>query len=242
MQIDYTKYGYIYKITNSVKDKIYIGLHRITKDEEWMTYLGSGTAISRAVRKHGREKFSKDLIVYADSEKELCRLETFHINQAVQNGEKLYNIFKSKSEKMSKRTILNLNEHPILDWYFDDKLSTADIADKLKISQPTVYAYLQTFKDSDERFKQVVHGRGLSSEKRKGKTLSDDYKKKISKSLKSKEKVQCEYCEEFFGANAIFIHRKTCKETPWPHCLHCDKRLSKRTAKYCFDHRFASMR
>jgi len=44
---------YVYKITNNINDKIYIGKHS-SKDINRDSYLGSGIAISKAIKKYGR--------------------------------------------------------------------------------------------------------------------------------------------------------------------------------------------
>lgn len=52
---------YIYKITNLVNNKIYIGLS--TKSvEESMCYFGSGRLINEAILKYGKENFHKEII------------------------------------------------------------------------------------------------------------------------------------------------------------------------------------
>jgi group I intron endonuclease len=52
---------YIYKITNTINNKIYIGLS--TKSVEKSTnYLGSGEIQSRAIKKYGKENFIKEIL------------------------------------------------------------------------------------------------------------------------------------------------------------------------------------
>ena len=48
----------IYKVTNKINGKIYIG--QTSKNDE--TYLGSGTIITKAVLKYGRDSFIKEII------------------------------------------------------------------------------------------------------------------------------------------------------------------------------------
>jgi len=52
---------YIYKITNLINNKIYIGLS--TKSvEESTKYYGSGILIKEAIQKYGKENFTKEII------------------------------------------------------------------------------------------------------------------------------------------------------------------------------------
>lgn len=52
---------YIYKITNNVNGKSYIGLKTKTADES-ENYYGSGTLINLAIEKYGIENFTKEII------------------------------------------------------------------------------------------------------------------------------------------------------------------------------------
>ena len=70
----------IYKITNTVNGKYYIGKHQ-TKDLN-DGYMGSGKHLKRAIKKHGIDNFSKEILhVFQteqemnDKEKELVLLE-----------------------------------------------------------------------------------------------------------------------------------------------------------------------
>ena len=67
----------IYKITNLVNDKIYIG----QKLHDSSDYLGSGKLIKRAIRKHGRENFTKDILEHCTSKEHLDEREKFWIKE-----------------------------------------------------------------------------------------------------------------------------------------------------------------
>ena len=84
-------YGYIYKTTNTLNDKIYIGQKK-GRFEKW--YMGSGVHIQRSLKKNGKDKFKLEIITYADSQEQLDELEKKFIleyrNQL--SKDKLYNI------------------------------------------------------------------------------------------------------------------------------------------------------
>ena len=52
---------YIYKITNNLNNKIYIGLKTLTVKES-KSYYGSGTAIKNAIDKYGKHNFTKTIL------------------------------------------------------------------------------------------------------------------------------------------------------------------------------------
>lgn len=69
-------YGYIYKTTNLINGKIYIGQHKATIFEN-NNYLGSGNLIKRAIKKYGEEHFKVELIDVAENQKELDEKEIY---------------------------------------------------------------------------------------------------------------------------------------------------------------------
>ena len=79
---------YIYKITNNLNNKIYIGL-KTSSVEESESYYGSGVAINHAIKKYGKDNFTKtilerDIIDYDY----LCERERHYIDiyDAQENG------------------------------------------------------------------------------------------------------------------------------------------------------------
>jgi len=68
---------YIYKTTNLVNGKIYIGQSHYNDSK----YLGSGLLILKAIKKYGRTNFRKDILVPNIHSKELMdKLEIAYIN------------------------------------------------------------------------------------------------------------------------------------------------------------------
>jgi hypothetical protein len=60
---------YIYKTTNQINGKIYIGLTTMNEEEsKW--YFGSGDSIKKALEKHGVENFKKEILERGFSSKE----------------------------------------------------------------------------------------------------------------------------------------------------------------------------
>lgn len=87
----YRYYGYIYITTNLVNGKRYIGQKKINRN--WKNYLGSGLLISKAIKKYGKENFSKVIIDFAYTAEELNKKEEEYISfyNAVES-EDFYNL------------------------------------------------------------------------------------------------------------------------------------------------------
>lgn len=72
-------YGYIYKTTNLINGKKYIGKH-ISEIFEPDSYLGSGILLSKALKKYGKENFKCELLETCSSKEELDRKEKYWIS------------------------------------------------------------------------------------------------------------------------------------------------------------------
>ena len=66
----------IYKTTNLINGKIYIGQTRKTAP----SYYGSGTVIRHAIKKYGKENFSREILEECCTEKELNEREIYWID------------------------------------------------------------------------------------------------------------------------------------------------------------------
>jgi len=65
----------IYKTTNLINGKIYIG--QLAREDP--NYLGSGEILKKAIKKYGKENFTRETIAYCNSKDELDSLEIFYI-------------------------------------------------------------------------------------------------------------------------------------------------------------------
>lgn len=72
--------GYIYKTTNKVNNKIYVGQK---KSDKFLgeSYLGSGKILTQAVAKYGKDMFKVELLDTADSLEELGEKEKYWIKE-----------------------------------------------------------------------------------------------------------------------------------------------------------------
>lgn len=98
----------VYKITNLINNKIYVGAHKTSNLED--NYMGSGTYITNAINKHGIENFSKEILHILDSEEEMYLKEKEIVN----------------SEFLSRDDVYNLNEGGLGGWNYINSILTPE--------------------------------------------------------------------------------------------------------------------
>lgn len=84
------KYRYLYKITNLVNNKIYVGIHSTDNLDDG--YMGSGKALHFAKIKHGIENFKKEIISFHDTVESLNKAEAEVVNREFVDREDTYNL------------------------------------------------------------------------------------------------------------------------------------------------------
>lgn len=82
---------YIYKTTNLVNKKIYIGLHK-SDDIENDNYMGSGSAFSKSFKKYGRDNFKREILHEVNTLEEASKLESLIVNESFVRDRNNYNL------------------------------------------------------------------------------------------------------------------------------------------------------
>ena len=72
-------YYIIYKITNLLNDKIYVGFHKT--EDIYDDYMGSGKLIKEAIAEFGVQNFKKDIIAIFDNKDDAEALEAEIVTQ-----------------------------------------------------------------------------------------------------------------------------------------------------------------
>jgi group I intron endonuclease len=163
----YMKYT-IYKTTNMVNGKMYIGKHQTENIED--SYYGSGKALKASIKKHGKENFKKEILFVFDTEVEMNQKEVDLITEEFVARTDTYNMgvggeggphFKGKKHSLeTRKKIRKANDER--DWS----------------CRRGIPAHNKGKKDSEETRK-----RKSAAAKRKP-PMSEAHKRKISESLK----------------------------------------------------------
>lgn len=86
------KYHYFYKIVNNLNDKFYYGIH--TTNNLYDNYKGSGKLLNFSYKVHGLEYFTKYVLMFFETRKDLLNYEKKIVTEELCNNEFCYNIVK----------------------------------------------------------------------------------------------------------------------------------------------------
>jgi group I intron endonuclease len=84
------KFHFIYKTTNLLNNKFYIGMHSTSNLKDG--YIGSGTNLRRAVRKYGIDNFKFEILEWCSNRDELIKREVEIITEEYINDYNCYNM------------------------------------------------------------------------------------------------------------------------------------------------------
>lgn len=84
------KFNILYKITNNLNDRYYIGIH--STDNLNDNYMGSGKLLNEAYKKYGKSNFKFEILNYCKNRQELVQLEKKIVNELFIKDNQTYNI------------------------------------------------------------------------------------------------------------------------------------------------------
>lgn len=116
---------YIYKTTNLITNKIYIGQHK-KKLNNNKTYFGSGKLLKEKIKEYGIENFNNEIIEYCNNIDELNEREIFWIKKLDANNKDIgYNITSGGKQKIPSEEFIkrckdvrnDISEEKKQEWY-----------------------------------------------------------------------------------------------------------------------------
>jgi hypothetical protein len=83
---------FIYQITNLKNNRFYIGQHQCEGEFLDSNYYGSGTAIKRAVKKHGIQNFKREVLIECQSVESMIFMEKIYVGPELVKDRQCYNL------------------------------------------------------------------------------------------------------------------------------------------------------
>jgi group I intron endonuclease len=205
-------YGYIYKTTNLINGKFYIGQHKGDWD---YSYFGSGKLIKRAIKKYGVENFTCFPLAWAWSKEELNKKEIEYIT----HYQPEYNIMIGGGDGNTEKK-----------WYLSEetkqKMSEAQKGKTLSEKHKRKLSISHLGLISGNKGKHHSEETKLKiSEAHKGKTLSEEHKRKISIASKNiSEETRKKMSEAKKGENnPMFGTHRTGEKNPFYEKTHTEE-------------------
>jgi len=217
----------IYKIINTLNNKVYIGKHETYDIDD--KYFGSGVILKMAIKKYGKENFIKNIIEFCENLDHLNEREIYWINNIDSITPKGYNIniggkggdnFTNNPNKEIIRLKMTQNRKPKI--YTD--------ADREKYRQRMLGTKLPNHKKIKCEFCSIMISK--ANHNRWHGIYCKSNPNKIEKITETKK---CEFCDK----NAILSsytlsHGKNCKSNPnkmekiteTKKCEFCDKNIN----------------
>ena len=160
-------YGYIYKTTNLINNKIYIGQHKSKSFD--VKYYGSGKYLKSSMNKHGKENYHVELIEWCSDKHCLDVRERFWISYYRNSNYPMYNIAKGGE---GGDICSNLSDI--------DKQQR-----KVRLQKNSYFSNLTEEQSS------LIHKKGWETRRTEGTDkFSDRHRQRLSDSHKGKERTQ----------------------------------------------------
>jgi hypothetical protein len=160
----------VYKVTNLVNNKFYIGVHATKNPND--SYIGSGKIIKDAIKKYKKENFKKEVLFIFDTLTEALNKEKEIVNEDFVKDNNNYNI--SLGGGLGGK---NINGLSFAGRHHDDET-------KEKIRQASLGNSHNVGKKLTEEHKQKIGSKNSVS--LKGKMKSEEHKQKIRESILKK--------------------------------------------------------
>ena len=189
----------IYKITNTLNNKIYIGAHSTEDIND--SYMGSGIAIKKAQKKYGIEHFTKEILHVFDTREEMYEKEREIVDLEFINRPDTYNAgIGGKGAPMAligwsdeQRKLISENT--------SKAMQTPEMRERMSKAHTGKRQSEESNRKRSETIKAMYKGSAFD---RTGSTLTEAHKAKISRAVSVDDVI---YSSGTEAANALGLSR-----------------------------------
>lgn len=176
----------IYKTTNILNGKYYIGKHKTGKLDDG--YLGSGTLLKRSIAKYGRSAFRKDILFVFDNEQEMNAKEAEIVSELFIQSDDTYNLKVGGEGGWDYNNVVNPHSRDRCGIALQDMYRNNPILDKQR--RDNLSDYMSNLEGLDDRIRKMnkVIKSKYPEGVWKGKRHKEESKKKIGDKSKIHQK------------------------------------------------------
>lgn len=172
----------VYQTTNLLNGKIYIGKHETNNPND--RYLGSGKLLTRAIKKHGRDNFKKEVLFDFQTEAEMNAKEAELVDEEFCLREDTYNICHGGKGGWGYVNVFVID---------DEHRRLAGMKSSSKESRELHFKRLATDLDYQSEYRSLVskgvrNGKVPSSRFKMGNQPSEEWKRNHSEFMKENQK------------------------------------------------------
>jgi group I intron endonuclease len=156
----------IYKITNTLNGRFYIGMHTGFEDDG---YIGSGKRIRAEIKKHGKENFSKEILEVCSDRKSLEQREAAIVNEELlidplclnlKNGGEGGGRFWSKEQQLNATIAGNMSPKRKSKLINDKITATKKLRGTMVVPNPATFGMLGKNHSNKTKQKMSLSGSG----------------------------------------------------------------------------------
>ena len=150
----------IYKITNNINKKIYIGSHKTKNKDDG--YMGSGKYLNYAINKYGVENFTKEILFIFDNAKEMYDKEAEIVDDTFLAEENTYNLKRGGFggfDYINDRSLQNKRPFTVADSFKGAAISAARTKETISACNKLMWSKV----DTETRKQHTIPARTLAN-------------------------------------------------------------------------------
>lgn len=203
-------FHFLYKTTNKVNGKIYIGIHSTDCIEDG--YIGSGTNLLAAKKKYGAGNFSREILEFCDTREQLLDLEKSVVTQDFVDRPDTYNCIVGGGGWKSTPSTFMSEEHRRK---ISESNKIAQLGNSNRKNSTTSDSARENMKRSSGKGKpkpRTAEHQAKLTATMYGRNPSAETRKAMSESAKNRKKVECVHCGKLVPPQQINRwHNDNCK-------------------------------
>jgi group I intron endonuclease len=145
---------FIYKITNLINNKCYVGLTTRSVEQRWKEHCSADSLIGKAIRKYGIECFAIEILAEAETVEELEALEIQYIGEFRSFGEGYNLTVGGGNPILSNETKKKISENNAR--YWSGKTFSKEMKEKLSESHKGKTQTIETIKKRTASYQKSV--------------------------------------------------------------------------------------